>query len=175
MRSEAACLGASICPQPGCGSLRWTIALKKHIPIAYGSDSVVVAHTMTSCCNWYRARNYAFPPPVNGEWLCCGYGHQASIVTAQGSQQCAIMRAEDGRWRARPCTEEYPSACRTEEGEWVLGVGGSRGGCPGGASFALPAHAKENAALQRELMRSGQQACWLPLKGVYSSHSALPL
>ena len=84
------------------------------------------------------------------------------------------MRAEDGRWRARPCTEDYPSACRTEQGEWVLGVGKSRGACPSGASFALPAHAKDNAALQRELLRSGQQACWLPMQGALSSQSALP-
>ena len=48
----------------------------------------------------------------------------------------------------------------------MLGEGGSRGGCPGSASFALPAHAKEGAALQRHLLRSQAAACWLPLQGM---------
>ena len=29
----------------------------------------------------------------------------------------------------------------------------------------FPAHAKEGAALRRELLRSGYAACWLPLQG----------
>lgn len=53
----------------------------------------------------------------------------------------------------------------------MLGEGGSRGRCPGGASFALPAHAKESAALQRQLLCSGAPACWLPLQGALPGSS----
>ena len=90
---------------------------------------------------------------------------QTCAATGQGDKLCAVMSAEDGRWRSRPCTEQYPSACRTEGGELVMGGGGSRGECSGGASFALPAHAKEGAALHRQLLRSEAPACWLPLQG----------
>ena len=84
----------------------------------------------------------------------------------QEGELCAVMSASDGRWRARPCREQYPSACRTRQGGWVLGEGGPRGGsCPEGAAFALPAQAKENAALHRAVLASGAQACWLFLQG----------
>ena len=82
----------------------------------------------------------------------------------QESELCAVMSAKDGRWRARPCSEEYRTACRTEDGRWGLEEG-QRGSCPEGSSFAVPAHAKENAALQRELLRSGAETSWLPLQG----------
>ncbi|CAK0733927.1 hypothetical protein CVIRNUC_000356 [Coccomyxa viridis] len=83
----------------------------------------------------------------------------------QDVELCAIMRAEDGRWRARPCTELYPNACRSQQGGWALVEGESRGTCPEGTAFAVPRHAKENAALQRALQRASQEACWLPLQG----------
>ena len=83
----------------------------------------------------------------------------------QDVELCAIMRAEDGRWRARPCTELYPNACRSQQGEWALAEGGPRGSCPKGNAFAVPRHAKENAALQRALQRESKEACWLPLQG----------
>ena len=83
----------------------------------------------------------------------------------QDVELCAIMRAEDGRWRARPCTELYPNACRSQQGGWALVEGESRGTCPEGTAFAVPRHAKENAALQRALQHASQEACWLPLQG----------
>ena len=83
----------------------------------------------------------------------------------QDVELCAIMRAEDGRWRARPCTELYANACRSQHGEWALAEGGARGSCPEGTAFAVPRHAKENAALQRALQRASKEACWLPLQG----------
>ena len=154
--------------QLDCGSWRWTIALSEHLPpvCALSHDCGLNHEIMLQL-----VRGSTVIALVD----CGGLGRQGFSVTGQESEQCAIMRAEDGRWRARPCTEDYPSACRTEEAEWVLGVGKSRGRCPGGASFALPAHAKDNAALQRELQRSGQQACWLPMQGALPLQSALPL
>ena len=87
------------------------------------------------------------------------------VVGMQNVKLCAIMRAEDGRWRARPCTELYPNACRSQQGQWALAEGGPRGSCPEGTAFAVPRHAKENAALQRALQRASREACWLPLQG----------
>ena len=87
------------------------------------------------------------------------------LAVMQNVELCAIMRAEDGRWRARPCTELYPNACRSQQGRWALAEGEPRGSCPEGTAFAVPRHAKENAALQRALQHASKEACWLPLQG----------
>ena len=89
-------------------------------------------------------------------------------------QRCAVVSAEDGRWRAVPCEAQpgTPVACRKADGSWRLGIQaarqgpGARGGaCPAGSAWDVPHHAKENLALRAALAAAGAPAAWLPLQG----------
>jgi len=81
-------------------------------------------------------------------------------------QDCAFIARDDGRWRTGICTMAVPTACRIQNGTWLLSEG-DRGACPEGSAFALPTHAKENTALQMRLQSSSFGAAWLPLQGVF--------
>lgn len=79
-------------------------------------------------------------------------------------QDCAFIARDDGRWRTGSCTMAGPTACRLQNGTWLL-QDGDRGACPEGSSFAVPSHSKENTALQMRLQNSSFGAAWLPLQG----------
>ena len=75
-----------------------------------------------------------------------------------------MISKSDGRWRTASCSTVLPTACRGRDGTWLLQVG-ERGSCPEWSAFDLPAHAKENTALQLRLQGSAYDAAWLPLQG----------
>ena len=74
---------------------------------------------------------------------------------------CAAISGKDGRWREVSCDAGLPSACYQDAGSWLVASGG-RGACPQGSSMRVPAHAKENTALQAAVSAAGKDAAFLP-------------
>jgi hypothetical protein len=102
---------------------------------------------------------------------------------APGPTSCAILAAEDARWRAVSCdpgASGLPSACRkvlpgqapedsvaepSGVSPWVLGPPGTPGSCPNGTAFDVPRHPRENFLLAAVLRGAGATGAWLPIKG----------
>lgn len=88
---------------------------------------------------------------------------------ADGDQgSCSAIVAADGRWRAVPCGQVLPMACKRINGSgepWLVQTAGALAGCPTGYSHSVPAHAQDNLHLQQVMQSQGVGQAWLPLKG----------
>ena len=80
---------------------------------------------------------------------------------------CATESADDGRFRAAPCTGRHPVACLATDGRWTVStpavprqVAAER--CSSHqTTFAVPRSGREAAALRLALERSGAEDAWL--------------
>ncbi|GAB4815112.1 hypothetical protein N2152v2_002158 [Parachlorella kessleri] len=56
-------------------------------------------------------------------------GHPYDPITNEGAEaNCAVMSASDGRWRAVPCEQALPSACRASSAPPAAAANGGDGG-----------------------------------------------
>ncbi|KAK9841564.1 hypothetical protein WJX74_007998 [Apatococcus lobatus] len=77
---------------------------------------------------------------------------------------CAALSASDGRWREVSCDAGLPSACWLANSTWSVAAV-PRGACPQGSGTRVPAHAKENTALQAAVRTANKDAAFLPIQG----------
>jgi hypothetical protein len=130
--------------------------------------------SLVACCILEQAATIDHPKHIHRtSAVCCLYPlislyplirHSWVVSCGLLVQDCAFIARDDGRWRTGSCTMAGPTACRLQNGTWLL-QDGDRGACPEGSSFAVPSHSKENTALQMRLQNSSFGAAWLPLQG----------